>query len=803
MDPIDRTVLPMPDPEFKGKIGRTIDASKPDWSMQAPVRPPLGAPNVLLVLIDDAGFGNPETFGGPVATPNLTRTADAGLRYNRFHVTAVCSPTRAATLTGRNHHTVGFGSLGELPGPFPGYSAALPKSCAPVAKTLQMNGYVTSAFGKWHLTPDHVQGPAGPFDRWPNAWGFDYFWGFLGGEAGQFDPMITENNTTIGVPEDEDFYFPDAMADKAIEWLDGVRAQDEQKPFFMYFSTGCAHAPHHVPLHWADKYAGRFDEGWDRYREETLERQKKLGVVPEDTELTPRPDEMPAWDSLTDEQRKLYARQMEVYAGYQENADYNVGRVLDALEELGDLDDTLVIYIWGDNGASMEGTLTGGFNELIVQNGISLTEEEQLEKIEAYGGLDAWGGPLTAPHYSSCWGWAGNAPFQWGKQLASYLGGTRNPMAISWPRRINDRGGLREQFTHCIDLAPTILEVAGIPEPVRVNGIEQKPLEGTSFAHTFTDAGAEERHTRQYFESFGYHGMYKEGWWASCKPFRLAWDVTHETLSKFAPGLYDPDTEEWELYYLPDDFSQARDIAAENPEKLEELKAAFWEDAERYNVLPMLGAYSVLFGILPPMVGRTKFNYRPGVQNIASGMIPRIYGHSYSISADLVVPDGGVDGVIVAEADHLGGFALFVDDGVLKHTYSTMGVYEYTQEASEPLPPGEVNVRMEFAIDEAQTGAGGQATLFVNDSEVGSGRIDRTVSFRFNAYAGMDIGRDNGLVVDRSYEDRAPFPFTGEIKKVTFDLKPHLTTTGEEHEELELELHQEHQRMASAHASTA
>ena len=440
MDPIDRTVLPMPDPEFKGKAGRTIDASKADWSMQAPVRPPLGAPNVLLVLIDDAGFGNPETFGGPVETPNLTRVADAGLRYNRFHVTAVCSPTRAATLTGRNHHSVGFGSLGELPGPFPGYSAALPKSCAPVAKTLQMNGYVTSAFGKWHLTPDHVQGPAGPFDRWPNAWGFDYFWGFLGGEAGQFDPMITENNTTIGVPEDEDFYFPDAMADKAIEWLHGVRAQDEQKPFFMYFSTGCAHAPHHVPKHWADKYAGRFDEGWDRYREETLERQKKLGVVPEDTELTPRPDAMPAWDSLTDEQRKLYARQMEVYAGYQENADYNVGRLLDALEELGELDDTLVIYIWGDNGASMEGTPTGGFNELIVHNGITLTEEEQLEKIEEYGGLDAWGGPLTAPHYSSCWGWAGNAPFQWGKQLACYLGGARDPMVISWPRRIKDTG---------------------------------------------------------------------------------------------------------------------------------------------------------------------------------------------------------------------------------------------------------------------------------------------------------------------------------------------------------------------------
>ena len=803
MESIDRTVLPMPDPEFKGKITRTLKDSKDDWAMLAPVRAPLGAPNVLVVLIDDAGFGNPETFGGPVETPNLTRVADAGLRYNRFHVTAVCSPTRAATLTGRNHHSVGFGSLGELPGPFPGYTAQLPKSCAPVAKTLQMNGYVTSAFGKWHLTPDNVQGPAGPFDRWPNAWGFDYFWGFLGGEAGQFDPVITENNTAIGVPEEKDFYFPDAMGDKAIEWLHGVRAQDEQKPFFMYFSTGSSHAPHHVPKHWADKYAGRFDEGWDRYREATFERQKRLGVIPADTELTPRNDAMPAWDSLADEKKKLYARQMEVYAGYQENADHNVGRLLDALEELGELDDTLVIYIWGDNGASMEGTLTGGFNELCVHNGIVLTEEEQLELIEQYGGLDAWGGPLTAPHYSSCWGWAGNTPFQWGKQLAGTLGGTRDPMVLSWPRRIKDKGGLREQFTHCIDIAPTILEVAGIPQPVRVDGIEQKPIEGTSFAYTFSNAGAEERHTRQYFESFGYYGMYKDGWWASCKPFKLPWDLSEETLAKFAPAVYDPDTQEWELYYLPDDFSQARDIAAENPQRLAELKAAFWEDAERYNVLPMLGGYSVMFGILPPMVGRTKFRYRSDVQNVATGMIPRLYGHSYSISADLVVPDDGVEGVIVAEADHLGGFALFVDDGVLKHTYSTMGVYVYTQEASEPLPAGEVNVRMEFAADEAKPGTGGQVTLFVNDSEVGGGRMERTVSLRFNAYAGMDIGRDNGLPVDRSYEDRSPFPFTGEIKVVTFDLKPHLTETGEEYEELEQRLHEIHEQMAALHASTA
>ena len=489
----DRTVLPIPDPNFGGTIGRTIDASVADWTINMTPSPPEGAPNVLLVLIDDAGFGNPSTFGGPVSTPAMTRVAEQGLSYNRFHVTALCSPTRAAMLTGRNHHTVGFGSIGELPGPFPGYSASVPKDCAPFVRALQGNGYSTAGFGKWHLTPDHVQGAAGPFDRWPNAWGFDHFWGILGGEAGQYDPLITQDNTTIGVPEGEDgkqYYWPDDLTDQAVRWLHQVRAQDQEKPWFMYYSTGCAHAPHQVAVEWSEKYRGKFDQGWDALREETFERQKQLGVIPADAVLTPRPDALPAWDSLSDSEKGLYARQMEVYAGYQENADWNIGRLLDAVEEMGELDNTLVIYIFGDNGASLEGTLTGSFNELTMQNGIALTAEQQLSLIDQYGGLDAWGTDAYAPHYASAWAWAGNAPFQWGKQVASHLGGTRNGMVVSWPERIKDAGGLRAQFTHCIDIGPTILEAAGIPEPKVVDGIEQKPMDGTSFLYTFDDANA-------------------------------------------------------------------------------------------------------------------------------------------------------------------------------------------------------------------------------------------------------------------------------------------------------------------------
>jgi len=772
----DRSRLPIGDPGFAGTLGRTLSESVPDWSINMTPEPPEGAPNVLLVLIDDSGFGNPATFGGPVATPTMSRVAEAGLTYNRFHVTAMCSPTRAALLTGRNNHAVGFGSVGELPGPFPGYTSAVPKTCAPLPRILKDNGYATAGFGKWHLTPDHLQGAAGPHDRWPLGWGFGHYWGFIGAESGQYDPLLIQDNTIIGVPEAADggqFYLPDAMTARAIKWLHTMRAQDPIRPWFLYYSTGCAHAPHHVRADWSGKYRGKFDQGWDKLREQTFDRQKKLGVIPPDAVLTPRPDAFPAWDSLSGSEKELYARQMEVYAGYQENADWNVGRLLDAIEEMGERANTMVIFIFGDNGASLEGTVTGSFNEMTFANGIVLTPQQQASLLEQHGGLDAWGTDAYAPHYAAAWAWAGNAPFQWGKQVGSHLGGTRDGMVIAWPDRIKDAGGRRSQFTHCIDIGPTILEAAGIPQPQVVDRTEQEPMHGTSFAYTFDDAGAAERHTVQYFETLGNRAIYKDGWWACAKLDRIPWDGTPATLARFAPGTYDPDNDTWELYYLPDDFTQANDLAPGNPAKLAELKELFWAEAHKYKVLPLLGGLTVFFGILPPMPAATKTTFYGDVENIAPGMIPRIYGRSYAIEADLVIPDGGAEGVIIAEADEMGGFALWVDNsGRLRHSYSTMAVDQYKQAATEPLPAGQVTVRMQFDADEPKPGTGGNVTLWANGKKIGEGRIDRTVSFRFSFYAGMDIGRDNGMTVDPEYRNQAPYPFTGTVKKVVFDLKP-------------------------------
>ncbi len=774
----DRTVLPIPDRAFGGTAGRTLRDSVPDWSFIPGPKAPEGAPNVLVVLIDDAGFGSIDSFGGPVSTPNFTRVQRMGVTYNRFHVTAVCSPTRAALLTGRNQHRVGFGSIAEYPGPFPGYSAAKPRSCTALPRILKENGYVTGGFGKWHLTPDNVQGAAGPFDHWPKAWGFDHWWGFLSGAAGQYDPIITLDDATLGVPEGKDgqpYYFPDDLTDKAVEWLHAVRAQDAATPWFMYYSTGCAHAPHHVATAWADKYRGRFDAGWDAVREQILQRQKDLGIVPPDTELTARPDIFPAWDSLTDTQRRLYVRQMEVYAGYQENADWNVGRLLDAIEGMGDLDNTLVFYIWGDNGASMEGTVTGSFNEMTFLNGIVLDADQQLALIEQYGGLEAIGGDHTAPHVAAAWAHAMNTPFQWGKQMASHLGGTRDPMAVAWPARFAPDTRMRSQFTHCIDVAPTVLEAVGIPEPSTVDGITQEPMDGTSFAYTFATPDAPERHTTQYFEMFGGRAMYKDGWWAASRPDRIPWDFSPQTLKRFGPDSdWDPDRDApWELYDLSTDFSQAHDVAAQHPDTVAELQQLWWSEAERNCVLPLWAGASVMFGILPPLSTVTRFEFAGDVQNVQRGMIPRIFGRSYAIEAQLEVPQGGAEGVIVANADFIGGFGLWVDHaGLLHHTYSFLGVETYRQVSEQPIPDGDVTVKMLFEADEPKPGSGGHVTLFVNDTPVGSGTMPHTVPVAFTSYSGMDIGRDNGLVVDLSYEDKAPYAFTGTVKNVVFDLKP-------------------------------
>jgi arylsulfatase A-like enzyme/uncharacterized membrane protein len=774
---LDRSVLPIPDRRFTGSAGRTLSESVPDWTFIPRPTAPEGAPNVLVILIDDAGFGGPETFGGPISTPNLSRVQQMGVTYNRFHVTAVCSPTRAALLTGRNHHRVGFGSIAEYAGPYPGYSSAVPRSCASIPRILRENGYVTGGFGKWHLTPDNVQGAAGPFDRWPQAWGFDHYWGFLSGAAGQYDPIITQDNTVLGVPSGQDgqpYYFPDDLTDKAVGWLHAVRAQDPTKPWFMYYSTGCSHAPHHVGKDWADRYAGKFADGWDRLRERTFARQKELGIIPPDTELTARPDLFPAWDDLSDAAKKLYARQMEVFAGYSENADWNVGRLLDAIEAMDDLENTLIFYIWGDNGASMEGTITGSFNEVTFLNGLVFESEEQLRLIEQYGGMDALGGPHTSPHFAAAWAHANNTPFQWGKQTASHLGGTRDPMVVAWPTRIPGGGELRSQFTHCTDVGPTILEAVGLPAPSAVDGIGQEPMDGTSFVYTFNDAVATERHTVQYFEMFGSRAIYKDGWWACARLDKAPWDFSPKTIATFGPaGHWSPDDDVWELYYLPDDFSQARNIAAENPGKLDELKTLWWQEAERNRVLPLLGGLSLMYGLVPPMPTITRFTFAGDVQNVQRGMLPRIYGRSYAIEADLTIPPTGAEGVIVANADFIGGFGLWVDgQGRLTHTYSFLGVETYRQVAAQPLPSGDVTVRMLFNADEAKPGTGGTVTLWANDTLIGEGKMSHTVPVGFSTYAGMDIGRDNGLVVDLTYEDKAPYAFTGVIKQVTFDLKP-------------------------------
>ena len=575
----------------------------------------------------------------------------------------------------------------------------------------------------------------------------------------------------LGVPKGEDggrYYFPDDLTDKAIEWLHAVGAQDAEKPWMMYYSTGCAHAPHHVAREWADKYQGQFDQGWDKLREEVFARQKKLGVIPEDAELTERPEAFPAWDSLTDAQKKLYTRQMEVFAGFSENADWNVGRLLDAIEEMGDLDNTLIFYIWGDNGASMEGTDTGSFNEMTFLNALVLDAGQQLELIDKYGGIEALGSEHTAPHYAAAWAHAGNTPFQYGKQTSSHLGGTRNPMVVAWPNRIKAGGDLRTQFTHCIDIAPTVLEMIDIPEPGTVDGIGQEPMDGTSFASTLDDADAEEPHTVQYFEFAGNRGIYKDGWWASSRPERLPWDFSPETLKRFGPGSgWDPDRDApWELYYLPDDFSQAHNIAAEHPDKFKELQELFWAEAERNRVLPLMGGLAVIYGLLPPLPTTTRFRFDGDVQNVQRGMIPRIYGRSYAIEGELEVPPHGAEGVIVANADFIGGFALWVDEQRhLNHTYSFLGVESYKQTSTTKIPTGHVTVKMLFEADETKPGTGGEVTLWANDEQIGGGTIPKTVPIAFSSYAGMDIGRDNGLVVDLEYEDRAPYAFTARSRR--------------------------------------
>ncbi len=753
------SVLPRPDFHFTGNVGRTILDSDPPQFPQ-PVQPPAGAPNVVVILLDDTGFGQYSTFGGSIPSPTIDRLAAEGLRYNRFHTTALCSPTRAALLTGRNHHTAASGVITETATGYDGYTSMLPRSTGTVSEVLRQNGYMTAWIGKNHNTPPWETSAAGPFDRWANGLGFDYFYGFNAGDMNHWNPILYENRNLVPVSADPNYHLTVDLADKAIAWVRKVKSIAPDKPFFLYVAPGANHSPHHAPKEWIDKFKGQFDMGWDAYREQTLDRQKKLGVVPPDTKLTVRSEGLPAWDSLNTDQKKLYARMMEVFAGFAAHCDHEMGRIIDAVKQLPDADHTLFIYIVGDNGASAEGGIDGSINENLFFNGFPERWQDNLKAI------DDLGGPKYFNHFPSAWAHAMNTPFQWTKQIASHFGGTRNPMVISWPARIKDKGGLREQFLHTIDIVPTLYEVIGITPPQVLNGVPQKPLEGISFAYTFDDAQAKGRRITQYFEMAGRRGIYQDGWMAS-STYDVPWNPIHEK--------YDPDKTKWELYDIEKDFSQATDLAEENPEKLRQLQDLWWVQAARYNVLPLdWRAVERLNAELqgrPTLGGKSKTRtYYPGQVGLPNEASPPLLNKSWTITADIEVSDQA-DGMIVTQGGITGGYGLYLREGKPTFVYNYLDVERYTVAGRDALPTGGVKLVVDFAYDgkDGERGKGGTVTISANGNKVAEGTLPRTIPIQFSLSEGMDIGEDVGSAVDFTY--KPPFTFTGNIDKVTMELK--------------------------------
>jgi len=754
-------VLPKPDPPFKGKIGYTWKDSVPD---KIPViNPPAGAPNILFVLIDDAGFGQAGTFGGAIPTPTLDHLAKRGLRYTRYHTTALCSPTRAALLTGRNHHSAGTGVVTELGTSFPGYSGRIPKSAGIVAETLRENGYTTAAFGKWHNTPDWETSISGPFDRWPTNQGFEKFYGFIGGESNQWQPALYDGVTPIEmeVPPGKqgNYTLNDSLADKAIDWIHQEKSVTPDRPFFIYYAPGATHAPHHVPKEWIDKFKGKFDQGWDKYREETFSRQKELGVIPADAKLTPRPAEIPAWDSLSPERKKIASRLMETFAAFTAQTDYEVGRVIDAIGKTGQLENTLIFYEIGDNGASGEGGLNGVFNEMSILNGVG----EDPSYLIAH--LNEIGGPKAYNHFPAGWAWAMDTPFQWMKQVSSHFGGTRNPLVVSYPKLIKDPGALRTQFHHCIDIAPTILEAAHIGQPVEVDGVHQKPIEGVSMLYSFDNAQTKSPHVTQYFEMFGTRALYHDGWIACARHGRLPWE-------RGAPSDFSKD--KWELYNVEQDFSEANDVADKNPEKLKELQDMFLVEAKKYDVLPLddrLVARADPSARPSLIVGRTDFTYFPGARRIAENSSAPIKNCSHTITVEAVTPPTNsiANGVLACDGGIGGGWTLYVHDGKPVYEYNYLSVDRYKITSNEALPPGPVTIKFDFTYIGVIPGKGGIGKLFINGKEVGSGRIDKTIPGRFSADETFDTGLDTGSPVG-SYT--SPFPFNGTMKSVKIHITP-------------------------------
>jgi arylsulfatase len=760
----DRSRLPMPNTVRPNVV--VFDAKSPE-AVNPPipqVRPPAGAPNVLIVLIDDVGFGASSTFGGPCQTPTMDRLAKNGLRYNRFHTTALCSPSRQALLTGRNHHSAGMGGITEIATGAPGYSSVRPNSMAPLALTLTLNGYSSAQFGKCHEVPVWQASPAGPFDAWPaRGGGFEYFYGFIGGEANQWYPTLFEGTTPVTITKtpEEGYHLVDDMTTKAIQWIGQQKSLAPDKPFFVYFAPGATHAPHHVPKEWADKYKGKFDQGYDKLREETFARQKQLGVIPQDCKLTaPNPD-VPRWDEMPESFRPVLAREMEVYAGYLEYTDHHVGRIVDTLEKLEILDDTLIYVICGDNGASAEGSINGCFNEMSYFNGLQAMETpEYLTKR-----LDELGGPNSYNHYAVGWALAMDTPYQWTKQVASHWGGTRNGTVVHWPNGIEAKGELRSQFAHVIDVAPTILEAAKLPEPAIVNGIEQSPMEGVSMAYSFDDAKAAERHTTQYFEMFCNRGVYHNGWTAVTK-HRTPWKAHSK-----APAF---DDDVWELY-APNDWSQADDLAAKQPEKLHELQRQFLIEATRYKVLPLDDR--LLERINPDTAGRpilvkgkTQLLF-PGMGRLLENCVLSIKNKSHSVTAEIVVPKGGAEGVIISQGANIGGWSLYAKGGKLKYCYNWGGFRHFFVESAQVLPAGQHQVRMEFDYAGGGLGKGGKATLYVDGQKVGEGAVDATLAMVYSADDGLDIGEDSGAPVSPDYGPVGN-GFNGEVKGVQLSIIP-------------------------------
>jgi arylsulfatase len=751
--------LPRPDFHFPGSVGRTIlDSDKPQFPQ--PTAAPKGAPNVVLILLDDTGFGQYSTFGGGIPSPTIQKLADEGLRYNRFHTTALCSPTRAALITGRNHHTTTFGTISEAATGYDGYICVMPRSCGTIGEVLRQNGYMTAWIGKNHNTPAWETSAAGPFDRWANGLGFDYFYGFNAGDMNHWNPILFENRNLVPASTDPDYHLTPDLADHAISWVRKVKSIAPDKPFFLYVAPGANHSPHHAPQEWIDKFKGQFDMGWDAYREQTLARQKKLGVVPPDTKLTPRAPGLPEWATLNDGQKKIYARMMEVFAGYAAHCDHEMGRVIDAVKELPDADNTIFIYIVGDNGASAEGGIEGSLNENLFFNGFP---EKWQDNLKAY---DDIGGPKYFNHFPSAWAHAMCAPFQWTKQVASHFGGTRNPLVISWPAKIKDKGGLRTQFLHTIDIVPTLYEAIGITPPQMLNGAPQKPIEGASFASTFGDAQAQGPRTTQYFELGCARGIYHDGWMASSLPI-VPWNPIRPAI--------DIDKVKWELYQVDKDFSQATDLAQENPLKLRELQDLWWAEAAKHNVLPL--DWRAVERLNAELQGRPSLGgdantriYFPGQVGLPNEASPRVLNKSWTITADVEVGDKA-EGMIVTHGGMPGGYGLYLREGKPTFVYNFLDIERTTLAGKDALPTGKTTLVVDFAYDgqAAERGKGGTLTLSAGGKKVAEGKLARTIPVQISLGEGLDIGEDVGSPVDFTY--KLPFAFTGKVERVTYELK--------------------------------